>query len=72
MDASLNEAGLMMALESLNEVMKSCNRMENRIEAKMSEAESELMTVRKIRGWVGIELDAARKRLMQLREAQQK
>jgi hypothetical protein len=67
--AKLNETGLKDAIMSLVDVQKSLIRMENHAEQKMSEAEIELNNIRKIRGFVEIQLGEARTRLQAIQTA---
>ncbi len=57
MGRTLNLLGLHSKHASLTEVRKSLRATEQRAEAKIGDAEAELNDIRKIRGWIDIQIE---------------
>ncbi len=57
MKSNLTLGGLRDRLTGFNEVRKSLAAIEARAQAKVGDAEQELIDVRKVRGWIEIAID---------------
>lgn len=66
---SLNEQGVKDALAALAAVRKATLNIERRAEQKAGEAEEELLTARKVRGYVDIEIEKQRAALRAIEDA---
>jgi hypothetical protein len=58
-------------LTALADVERAIRRRENACEAAISEAETELNAVRKIRGWLRIQIEQTKHKLLQIERDQQ-
>jgi hypothetical protein len=66
----LNKRGLYDALAALAGILKNISNAEHRAEARAGEAESELVSLRSLRGFVDLEIEIHRARLRAI-EAQE-
>ena len=69
---SLNKKGLQDGLAALAAIHKDITNAERRAEARAGEAESELVSLRKLRGFVDLEVEMHRARLRAIEAQEEK
>jgi hypothetical protein len=68
----LNKKGLQDALSALAQIGKDITNAEKRAEQRAGEAEAELNSLRRLRGFVDLEVEVHRARLRAIEDAERK